>query len=159
MNNIRRITLAAVVGFVASAGAGAWAAEPMTLPPMKVQGTPEKVLEEHLDAVDHSDWNRLVAQFPENGEVHMLDGQVAKGREAIGKLFVGFVTPRPNGLKGIRFIPQTSVKYGDTIVVYWKAEAPFLAEPYYGSDAYITHKGMMAGMVTTFDGSKLKFKQ
>jgi hypothetical protein len=157
MNNIRRITLAAVVGLVASAGA--WAAGPMALPPMKAQATPEKVLEEHLDAVDHSDWNRLVAQFPENGEVHMLDGQVAKGREAIGKLFVGFVTPRPNGLKGIRFIPQTSVKYGDTIVVYWKAEAPFLSEPYYGSDAYITHKGMMAGMVTTFDGAKLKFKK
>ena len=157
MNNIRGITFAAVVGLAVSAGAAA--AGPMTLAPMKAQGTPEKVLEEHLDAVDHSDWNRLVAQFPENGEVHMLDGQVAKGREAIGKLFVGFVTPRPNGLKGIRFIPQTSVKYGDTIVVYWKAEAPFLAEPYYGSDAYITHDGMMAGMVTTFDGAKLKFKQ
>jgi len=157
MNPIHRITLATVVGLAVSAGASA--AEPMTLPPMKAQATPEKVLAEHLDAVDHSDWNRLVAQFPENGEVHMLDGQVARGREAIGKLFVGFVTPRPNGLKGIRFIPQTSVTYGDTIVVYWKAEAPFLAEPYYGSDAYITHKGMMAGMVTTFDGSKLKFKQ
>jgi hypothetical protein len=157
MNSIRRCTLVGM--FAVTASAGAWAAEPMPLPKMKPQATPEKVLAEHLDAVDKSDWNRLVAQFPENGEVHMLDGQVARGREAIGKLFVGFVTPRPNGLKGIRFIPQTTVKYGDTIVVYWKAEAPFLAEPYYGSDAYITYKGMMAGMVTTFDGSKLKFKQ
>jgi hypothetical protein len=157
MNNIRRWTLAGMIGLLASTFA--LAAEPTPLPPMKKQSTPEKVLAEHLDAVDKSDWNRLVAQFPENGEVHMLDGQVAKGRAAIGKLFVGFVTPRPNGLKGIRFIPQSSVKYGDTIVVYWKAEAPFLAEPYYGSDAYITQDGMMAGMVTTFDGSKLKFKK
>jgi hypothetical protein len=158
MNNIRRRTSAGAV-LLACACATAWSAEPMKLPPMKAQSTPEKVLSEHLDAVDRSDWNRLVAQFPENGEVHMLDGQVARGREAIGKLFVGFVTPRPNGLKGIRFIPQTTAKYGDTIVVYWKAEAPFLAEPYYGSDAYVTHDGMMAGMVTTFDGSKLKFKK
>jgi hypothetical protein len=157
MNNLRNWTIAGVFGLLASTAA--LAAESMKLPPMKAQATPEKVLAEHLDAVDHTDWNRLVAQFPENGEVHMLDGQVARGREAIGKVFMGFVTPRPNGLKGIRFIPQTTVKYGDTIVVYWKAEAPFLAEPYYGSDAYITHNGMMAGMVTTFDGSKLKFKK
>ena len=157
MNNFRRWTLAGTIGLLASTFV--CAAEPMKLPPLKPQATPEKVLAEHLDAVEKSDWNRLVAQFPENGEVHMLDGQVAKGRAAIGKLFVGFVTPRPNGLKGIRFIPQTSVKYGDTIVVYWKAEAPFLAEPYYGSDAYITKDGMMAGMVTTFDGAKLKFKK
>lgn len=157
MNILHRWALAGTIGLLSSTFA--WSAEPAPLPPMKKQPTPEQVLAEHLDAVEKSDWNRLVAQFPDNGEVHMLDGQVARGRAAIGKLFVGFVTPRPNGLKGIRFIPQTSVKYGDTIVVYWKAEAPFLAEPYYGSDAYITRDGMMAGMVTTFDGSKLKFKK
>ena len=157
MTALRRLAFAGILGFVASTSV--YAADLTKLPPMKAQSSPEQVLAEHLEAVDKSDWNRLVAQFPENGEVHMLDGQVARGRAAIGKLFVGFVTPRPNGLKGIRFIPQTTVKYGDTIVVYWKAEAPFLAEPYYGSDAYITEKGMMAGMVTTFDGSKLKFKK
>jgi hypothetical protein len=157
MTTLRRLAVAGILGLLASTAV--FAADTTTLPPMKKQATPEKVLAEHLDAVDKSDWSRLVAQFPENGEVHMLDGQVAKGRAAIGKLFVGFVTPRPNGLKGIRFIPQTTVKYGETIVVYWKAEAPFLAEPYYGSDAYITHDGMMAGMVTTFDGAKLKFKK
>jgi hypothetical protein len=156
-HTLRRLTFATTISVLASASA--WSAESLLLPSMKSQPTPEKVLAEHLDAVDKSDWNRLVAQFPENGEVHMLDGQVSKGREAIGKLFIGFVTPRPNGLKGIRFIPQSTAKFGDTLVVYWKAEAPFLAEPYYGSDAYITHDGMMAGMVTTFDGSKLKFKQ
>jgi hypothetical protein len=156
-HTLRRLTLATTICALASASA--WSAEALPLPPMKAQATPEKVLAEHLDAVDKSDWNRLVAQFPDNGEVHMLDGQVSKGREAIGKLFIGFVTPRPNGLKGIRFIPQSTAKFGDTLVVYWKAEAPFLAEPYYGSDAYITHDGMMAGMVTTFDGSKLKFKE
>ena len=156
MTTFRRLACAGILGLLASTGA--YAADTTKLPPMKAQSSPEKVLAEHLDAVDKSDWNRLVAQFPGHGEVHMLDGQVARGREAIGKLFVGFVTPRPNGLKGIRFIPLTTVKYGETIV-YWKAEAPFLAEPYYGSDAYITHDGMMAGMVTTFDGSKLKFKK
>ncbi|MBY0238946.1 MAG: hypothetical protein K2X55_06500 [Burkholderiaceae bacterium] len=157
MNQLCHLTLATATSLLVTASAGS--AEPLALPPMKPQATPELVLAEHLDAVDHSDWNRLVAQFPEHGEVHMLDGQVHKGRQAIGKLFIGFVTPRPNGLKGIRFIPQSSAQFGDTLVVYWKAEAPFLAEPYYGSDAYITQDGMMAGMVTTFDGSKLKFKQ
>lgn len=157
MHTLYHLAVAGTIGLLASTTV--LAGDTTTLPPMKKQATPEKVLAEHLDAVEKSDWKRLVAQFPDNGEVHMLDGQVARGRAAIGKLFVGFVTPRPNGLKGIRFIPQTTVKYGDTIVVYWKAEAPFLAAPYYGSDAYITHDGMMAGMVTTFDGAQLKFRQ
>jgi len=82
MNEFRRWTVASTLGLLA--GAGAWSAEPLKLPPMMAQATPEMVLAEHLDAVDKSDWNRLVAQFPENGEVHMVDGQVARGRAAIG---------------------------------------------------------------------------
>jgi hypothetical protein len=39
------------------------------------------------------------------------------------------------------------------------ASAPFLAEPYNGSDAYITKDGLMQAMVTTFDGAALKFKK
>ena len=39
------------------------------------------------------------------------------------------------------------------------ANADFLAEPYRGSDAYITDNGLMVSMVSTFDGSALKFKQ
>jgi hypothetical protein len=33
-----------------------------------------------------------------------------------------------------------------------------LAEPYRGSDAYITHDGYMQAMVSTFDGNALKKK-
>jgi hypothetical protein len=40
----------------------------------------------------------------------------------------------------------------------WVATAPFLAEPYRGSDAYITHDGYMKAMVSTFDGGALKKK-
>lgn len=76
MNTILRWTMPGILGLCASAGA--WSADTTALPPMKKQATPEKVLAEHLDAVEKSDWNRLVAQFPENGEVHLLDGQVAR---------------------------------------------------------------------------------
>ena len=31
------------------------------------------------------------------------------------------------------------------------ANAPFLAEPYYGADAYVTKNGLMGAQVTTFD--------
>jgi hypothetical protein len=34
-----------------------------------------------------------------------------------------------------------------------------LAEPYRGSDAYITKDGFMQAMVTTFDGAALKMKK
>ena len=47
---------------------------------------------------------------------------------------------------------------GGTLAVTWEANAPFLAEPYRGSDAYVTDDGLMASMVSTFDGNALKFK-
>ena len=48
---------------------------------------------------------------------------------------------------------------GDTLATQWVATAPFLAEPYRGSDAYITKDGFMQAMVTTFDGGALKMKK
>jgi len=47
---------------------------------------------------------------------------------------------------------------------YARSEGPqgvadFLAEPYKGSDAYETHDGLMAGMVSTFKGADLKMKK
>jgi hypothetical protein len=44
-------------------------------------------------------------------------------------------------------------------VAQWVATAPFLAEPYKGSDAYITKDGYMQAMVSTFDGGALKMKK
>jgi hypothetical protein len=41
----------------------------------------------------------------------------------------------------------------------WVRSAPFLAEPYRGSDAYITRDGYMKAMVSTFDGAALKIKK
>ena len=37
----------------------------------------------------------------------------------------------------------------------WVAEADFLAEPYRGSDAYVTDGQYMAAMVSTFEGTDL----
>lgn len=134
------------------------AAEPMKLPAMKTQPTAQKVLDEHLDALNHCDWNRLVAQYPKDAEIHLPDGVMLKGRQKIGDLFAGFCKDRPDGLRGLKFTVVSSFKVGNTFNVMWRAEAPFLAEPYVGSDAYVTRDGMMAAMVTTFDGGKLKFK-
>jgi SnoaL-like domain len=134
------------------------AGEPMKLPPMKTQPTAKKVLDEHFDALNHCDWNRLVAQYPKDAEIHLPGGVVLKGREKVGELFTGLCKDRPDGLRGIKFTPESSFQVGNTFNVMWRAEAPFLAEPYRGSDAYVTRNGMMAAMVTTFDGSKLKFK-
>ena len=50
-------------------------------------------------------------------------------------------------------IPEQTFVVGETLNIQWKAEADFLAEPYKGSDAYETHDGLMAGMVSTFKGA------
>ena len=155
MNKKYAILLAAGLSIATTS----FAADNQILPAMKKQPTPEKVLAEHLDALNQCDWNRLVAQYPEDAEIHLPDGVILKGRQKVGDLFNGFCKERPNGLFGLKFTVQTSFKVGNTFNVMWKADAPFLAEPYIGSDAYVTRNGMMAAMVTTFDGSKLKFKQ
>lgn len=142
----------------ASLAVSALAAEPMKLPPMVKQASAKKVLDEHMDALNKCDWNRLVAQYPVDAEFHLADGVVLKGRQKIGDLFTGFCKERPDGLRGLKFTAESSFQVGNTFNVQWRAEAPFLAEPYKGSDAYVTRDGMMAAMVTTFDGSKLKFK-
>jgi ketosteroid isomerase-like protein len=137
----------------------ALAAEPAKLPSLKKQPTVQKVIDEHLDALNKCDWNRLMAQYPNDVEIHLPDGQIVKGRQKVGDLFTGFCKPRPDGLKGLKFTTESAFKVGNTLNVMWRAEADFLTEPYKGSDAYVTRGGLMAAQVTTFDGSKLKFKK
>ncbi|MBK6715740.1 MAG: nuclear transport factor 2 family protein [Burkholderiales bacterium] len=147
-----------IAASAALATVAAFAADPQTLPALKKQPTAKKVLDEHLDALNKCDWNRLMAQYPKDVEFHLPDGQVLKGRQKVADLFTGFCKDRPNGLKGLQFTVESSFQVGNTFNVLWRAEAPFLAEPYKGSDAYVTRDGLMAAQVTTFDGSKLKFK-
>ena len=73
------------------------------LPPLKKQASVQKVVDEHLDALNKCDWNRLMAQYPNDVEIHLPDGQVIKGRQKVGDLFAGFCKPRPDGLNGLKF--------------------------------------------------------
>jgi ketosteroid isomerase-like protein len=134
-------------------------ADDMKLPPLKRQKSAQAVVAEHLDALNQCDWNRLMAQYPPQVEIHLPDGVVVKGRQKVGELFAGFCKTRADkGLKGLKFSTQTSFAVGGTLNVLWHADADFLAETYKGSDAYVTKDGLMYAQVTTFDGTKLKFK-
>jgi ketosteroid isomerase-like protein len=139
--------------------ASAALAEDMKLPPLKRQKTAKAVVQEHLEALNQCDWNRLMAQYPPEVEIHLPDGVIVKGRQKVGELFAGFCKSRAEqGLKGLKFTTQSSFAVGGTLHVMWHADADFLAETYKGSDAYVTKDGLMYAQVTTFDGSKLKFK-
>jgi hypothetical protein len=154
-----RAILAASVLFVAAGGVLAARAE-MKLPEMKKQPSVEAVLDEHIDALNNCDWNRLLAQYPEDAQINLPGGAIVKGRAAIGDLFAGFCKDsKDGGLKGIHFDKEASTTIGGTIAAQWVSTAPFLAEPYKGSDAYITKDGYMQAMVTTFDGGALKMKK
>ena len=132
----------------------------MQLPQIKTQPNPQAVLDEHLDALNKCDWNRLVAQYPEDAQIHVPNGTVITGRKAIGDLFAGFCKdPKDGGLNGINFKVVQSTLIEGTFATHWIASAPFLVEPYNGSDAYITKDGLMQAMVTTFDGAALKIKK
>jgi ketosteroid isomerase-like protein len=151
-------SLIASATFLLATTTASFAEQPMKLPPLKKQATIQKVIDEHLDALNKCDWNRLMAQYPNDVEIHLPDGVIVKGRQKVGELFAGFCKPRPDGLNGLKFTTESSFMVGNTLNVMWRAEADFLKEPYKGSDAYVTRNGLMAAQVTTFDGSKLKFK-
>src|ERR1700730_2929742 len=76
----------------------------MKLPELKKQPTVQAVLDEHLDALNKCDWNRLVAQYPEDAQINLPGGTIAKGRAAIGELFAGLWRGTTEcGLTGIHF--------------------------------------------------------
>jgi hypothetical protein len=134
-------------------------AQAPSLPARKRQPTPEKVVEEHLAAFSSCDWNRLMAQFPDGVEFFGPNGQVVRGRKALGEMFAKVVkAPADGGTCGLKVTPEHTFVVGETVNVQWRADAPFLAEPYRGADAYETHDGLMAAQVTTFDAAALKMK-
>ena len=55
-------------------------AEDMKLPPLKKQPTPQAVIDEHMDALNKCNWNRLMAQYPADYQLNLPDGVVVKGR-------------------------------------------------------------------------------
>jgi SnoaL-like domain len=130
------------------------------LPEVKRQSSARAVLDEHMDALNHCDWSRILAQYPDNAQINLPGGAIVAGRAAIGDMFAGFCKDaKDGGLKGIVFKVEHCTMIGDTFATQWVATADFLAEPYRGSDAYITKDGLMQAMVTTFDGSALKMKK
>jgi hypothetical protein len=155
------LTSAAVLGafcLCAQQGAAPGAQHP-AMPARKTQPTPRQVVEEHLAAFSACDWNRIMAQFPDNVEIFFPNGVVVKGREAVGRMYVGALAPpSKGGTCGVKVTPEHIFVVGETVNVQWRADAPFLSEPYRGADAYETHNGLMAAQVSTFDKAGLKWK-
>ena len=81
-------------------------AEDMKLPPLQKQSTPQAVINEHFDALNKCDWNRIMAQYPPDYQLHLPDGVVVKGREKAGELFANFVKPHDRAPTGFGIIPS-----------------------------------------------------
>lgn len=154
MKKVTAFAILAVLGF-----ADQVPAQDMTLPPTRVQETVQAVVTEHIDALNQCDWNRIMAQFPDDVTFMAPNGAIVKGRQHIGKLFSGFCKSRSEGgFKGAKLIPEVTIEIGNTVNVSWRIEADYLSEPYKGADAYVTRDGLMAVQVTTFDPSQMKFR-
>ena len=131
-----------------------------TMPELRTQRTPQAVVDEHLDALNRGDWNRLMAQYPDDIEIFLPAGVVIRGRAAVGDAFAGMVKPfNEGGLLGVTFTPEHTFTVGDTVNVQWRVDAGFLAEPYRGADAYVTREGLLAAQVSTFDIRALNEKR
>jgi SnoaL-like protein len=153
----RQFAIRAAIVMVAC-GSGA-APQAPKMPPLKRQATAEGVVKEHMAAINACDWNRILAQDPADVEIFSPDGIVAEGREAVGAMFAQVVKPfREGGICGLKFTVEHTQKVGDTLNVQWRADAPFLAQPYRGADAYETRDGLMQAQVTTFKREDVKAK-
>ena len=127
------------------------------LPQLKAQSTPKAVVDEHLDALNRSDWNRLMAQYPDDVEIFLPAGVVIRGRQQVGDAFAGMVKPwRDGGIAGVTFTPEHVFVVGDTVNVQWRADADFLKEPYRGADAYVTRNGLLVAQVSTFQRDQFR---
>ena len=130
------------------------------LPAYDLQPNAEMVTFEHIDALNACDWNRLMAQYPEEVLIILPNGVWVEGRPAVADVFAGFCTPRSEGgFLGATFIAEKVKTIGDTVNVSWRVEADWLAEPYKGADAYVTRDGMMYVQVTTFDPADMVFAE
>lgn len=139
--------------------APAAAQEMPDLPPLAPLETPQAVVDEHLDALNDCDWERIMAQYPDDVHFIVPGGVWIEGRAEIGKIFLGFCAPREaGGFRGATFITEYVNAVGDTVNVSWRVEADWLAEPYRGADAYVTKDGLMQAQVTTFDAADMVFK-
>jgi hypothetical protein len=158
-----RIPASVLCPFLAFAvwpAAAAFGQSPKKLPVFQSRATTQAVIDEHLDAINHCDWNRLIAQYPADVEFFLPGGQVVRGRQAVADMFVNIVKPvAQGGLCGLRFTVEHAFQVGNTLNVEWVATGDMLAEPYRGADAYETRNGMMAAQVTTFDPAQMKLKK
>ena len=128
-----------------------------TLPEFKTQPTLKAVVDEHLDALNKGDWNRLMAQYPDDVEIFLPAGVVIRGRQAVADAFAGMVKPfTDGGIFGVTFTAEHVFTVGDTVNVQWKADANFLKEPYRGADAYITRDGLLVAQVSTFQRDQFR---
>ncbi len=95
----------------------------MKMPDLKPQPTPQAVVDEHLDALNRGDWNRLMAQYPDDVEIFLPGGVVIRGRQAVGDAFAGMVKPfNEGGLFGVIFTPEHVFTVGDTVNLQWKVD-------------------------------------
>jgi SnoaL-like domain len=77
---------------------GAASAEDFKVPEGKTQAMPEAVLAEHIDALNHCDLNRIMAQYPDDGTFILSEGVWMEGRNEAVRLFSRLL----KGLQGWR---------------------------------------------------------
>jgi hypothetical protein len=122
--------------------------------------TPYAVYDQHITALNNCDWRGLMQQYPDQyGLRQDGKGALVQGRLAAAATFAGFVKPHASGgLCGGKFTALSIQITDETVAVSWVFNAPFLAVPYYGADAYITDDGLLVSMVSTFNGNELQYK-
>jgi hypothetical protein len=143
------------VGGLGVSASAAW--PPKAAAPISPFPTAPAIVQEHLDALNHCDWKRLMKQYSPDVELFLPGGKVIKGKDAVASLFHDMVKPlEQGGVCGVTFRSEYTLLVSNTVSVQWCATGGLLSKSYRGADAYITKDGLIAAQLTTFDRSQLK---
>lgn len=115
-----------------------------------------QVTEEHIEALNDCNINRLVQLRTEDFKMYLPRGEVVDGKENAAIAFTNWCKPYPKGIRGFELVIQDAFLVGNTYNVRWVLRSPFF-EDYPGADAYVTRGFKMAAIVTTLDVNALNF--
>lgn len=120
--------------------------------------TVRKVFENHFVQLNKCDIQGLKNERTSDTQLFFGPTRIT-GEVNVDKVFSNFCrTVDQGGIKGLMFKEKSSFFVGNVACVSWVADAPFLSEPYHGSDAYVTCGNKLLAIVSSFDGTELKYK-
>jgi hypothetical protein len=156
-----RCAVLAACGLAGStwSGGAASAAEvnPAALFANPASSSPLSVVGRHLTALNGCDLTTVGSLWSEQPVVMYGDGFLFTDREPLIGLTNWVCGPFPDGLQPLVSTVERAWRFGNTVMIMAREDAPFLAEPYRIGVAYVIQGGKIVAQTDTFGPIGIQF--